>query len=918
MDTVGLSRELLAQAVEQVHGSEPERGRQSSYGQAELARVARHYIRRTRARLFELHRAGAGGREIVTAYSGMLDHLICHLYSVACDEAARRFPGQKPGCAVVAQGGYGRGELNPHSDVDLLFLYPWKATPFVESVTEKILYTLWDAGLQVGNAVRAIGETMRLAEADMKVKTALLETRFLCGDFRLFEEFEGAVEKRLVKRQVARFIREKLEETRARHAAFGGSVYLLEPDVKEGQGGLRDIHTARWIARATQGAKDLRELVPANIVRATDIEQLELAQDFLLRVRNQLHFSTGKHQDQLTFDQQEKAAVALGFTGEGTLRDVEVFMRSYYLHAAEVQRLSALIVHRLHDCSRTFLSGRAVFSRTLRDGVRLSRGHLTLTKPEILRADPVNLVRVFADAQQNRCELSHETREALRQHVDLIDDDFRRSAEANLAFFGILNWKERVYETLAEMHACGVLGAFVPEFGRLLCMVLHDAYHIYTVDQHSLRLIKEIERLKAGEYKEALPLLTELARETDKIELLYLGLMFHDIGKGFGGGHSEIGARMVRPIARRMHLNVDEGALVEFLVRYHLLMTHTAFRRDLEDPKTVFDFARAMATVKNLKMLYLLTFADVKGVGPDVWNAWKASLLGELYVKALTLLEEFEKGEFQRPDVQAAVRRVQVRMRRELAKEHPLDRVNQFLEAMPERYFLSVSESDIPAHFELMEQFTWTGAVSQVEHFAERHCSSLVVCTRDRPGLFAAITGVLTALNLNILNARIFTATDGRILDIFRISHGARAETVTAAGRWSKFREVLNDVLSGQVDVSALVAASKRGGLLQKRAPKVSTVIEIDNEASERFTIVEVFTDDRIGVLFEMAHELHQLGLSIHVAKISTNVDQAADVFYVADQSGGKVFEPRRLEQIKNSLFERLAPQHERSVESAH
>jgi [protein-PII] uridylyltransferase len=367
-----------------------------------------------------------------------------------------------------------------------------------------------------------------------------------------------------------------------------------------------------------------------------------------------------------------------------------------------------------------------------------------------------------------------------------------------------------------------------------------------------------------------------------------------------------------------MRLNVDDGALVEFLVRYHLLMTHTAFRRDLEDPKTIFDFARTVGTVKNLKMLYLLTFADVKGVGPEVWNAWKASLLGELYVKTLTILEEFEKGEFHRPDLKAAVRRVQVRVRRDLAKNQPLDRVNQFLDSMPERYFLSVSEADMPAHFALMEQYNGEGAVSFVDHFPERYCSSLVVCTRDRPGLFAAITGVLTALNLNILNSRIFTSSDGRILDIFRISHDGRAELVIAESKWARFRANLNRVLTGDIDVASLVAGSQRGTLLQKRVPKVSTVVQIDNDASEQFNIVEVFTDDRIGVLFDIAHELHQLGLSIHVAKISTNVDQVADIFYVADQSGAKVTDPVRLEQIKDSLYQRLAPQDERRTQSAH
>jgi len=499
----------------------------------------------------------------------------------------------------------------------------------------------------------------------------------------------------------------------------------------------------------------------------------------------------------------------------------------------------------------------------------------------------------------------------LRQNLDLIDDEFRRSAAANLPFFSILRWKESVYETLLEMHRAGVLGAFIPEFGRLLCMVLHDAYHIYTVDQHSLRLIKEIERLKAGEYADSSPLLTQLARETEKIELLYLGLMFHDIGKGFGGGHSEIGARMVHSIARRMRLNADDGALVEFLVRHHLLMTHIAFRRDLEDPKTISDFARTMGSVNNLKMLYLLTFADVKAVGPEVWNPWKASLLGELYVKTLNVLEEAEKGEFERQDVRAALRRVQTRVRRQLTKDHDEEEVEQFIEAMPERYFLSTPEDDIAEHFELMSRFRGKRAEFSVEHFPDRDCSSVVVCCQDRPGLFAAITGVFTALNFDILNARIFTANDGRILDVFRISHHGRAEIVMAEQKWVKFRAILDGVLDGKIDIARLVGSFKPSALFQKRAPKVATVVNIDNEASDDFTIVEVFTEDRIGVLFTITYSLHRLGLSIHVAKISTNVDQAADVFYVTDHAGGKIVDADQVETVRHFLRHNLAPQND-------
>jgi [protein-PII] uridylyltransferase len=902
MDAIALSRSLLDET-----SAEPD-----------LRRFARAYVKKGRGSLLEKHRGGAGGMEVVGAYATMMDHLIGYLFAKVSDDFIRRFPTQDQRCAVVAQGGYGRGELNPYSDIDLLFLYAWKVSPYVEAVTEKLLYTLWDAGLQVGHATRTVKESIGLSAIDMKVKTALLDARYLCGHSDLYQEFSKAVENRLVKRRVHRFVQEKLQENRLRHESYGGSVYLLEPDVKDGEGGLRDIHTARWVGRVKVGAKDLDALAAKGVIGSSEVAKLKASQDFLLRVRNELHFSTGKHQDQLTFEEQEKVSRALGFEGEGTLKAVEVFMRHYYLHAAQINRLTSLIIHRMTDCSRLFFGGRYSFAKTLRDGVRLSRGYLSITKPDILTSQPGNLIDVFADMQALRCELSQETRELLRDHAGLIDDGFRRSAAANASFFKILKWKERVYEALLEMHRCGTLGAFIPEFGRLLCMVLHDAYHIYTVDQHSLKLIKEIEKLKAGDYKDKLPLLTQLAREADQVDMLYLGLMFHDIGKGFGGGHSEIGARLVQAIAGRMSLNADDEALVEFLVRHHLLMTHTAFRRDLEDDKTIFDFAKTIGNIKNLKMLYLLTFADVKAVGPDVWNPWKASLLGELYVKTLNFLEEAEKGEFERGDMRAALNRIQQRVRRQLVQDHAADRVDRFLEAMPERYFLSTAENDVPAHFKLMEGFTGKGAVTAVEHFPERDCSSVMVCTQDRPGLFASITGTLTAQHLDILNARIFTSSDGRILDVFRVSHHGRSELVMAEQKWAKFRTTLDEVLEGRLNVARLVENSQRSAFLQRHVPKVATVIQIDNEASDNLTIVEVFTEDRIGVLFKIAYALHQLGLSIHVAKISTNVDQVADVFYVANENGHKIHDPARLEAIRLALYENLVPQDERLAQSQH
>jgi len=895
---------------------------QDSRIEVDLKALGKSYLDRGRRILFDRHRQGAGGMEVAAAYSTVMDHIIRYLFSSLGAELLPRFRGQGAGVALIAQGGYGRGELNPYSDIDLLFLHNGKVNPYIAALNERLLHTLWDMGLDVGHAARSIADCVRLGESDMKIRTSLLDTRFLCGDFQLYGEFNKSLENKLLKKGIARFVREKIDESQVRHKAYGGSVYLLEPEVKEGLGGLRDIQTARWIARAQLKVKDLDGLLSHSVISATDVAALKESQDFLMRVRNEMHFATAKHQDQLTFEQQEKVSDALGFQSEGTLRGVEVFMRAYYLHAMQISRLAELIVHRVTAGEKPGLTDKLIFGRTLREGVRIVKGQLTITKQEVLKNDPANLIRIFDDAQKYHCRVSHETRELLRGQVDAIDDQFRRSASANQPFFSILKWKDSVYETLVEMHRAGVLGAFIPEFNHLLCMVLHDAYHTYTVDEHSLMLIQEIERLRAGNYETALPLLTQVARETEKIELLYLGMMFHDIGKGFGGGHSEVGANLVKPIARRMRLNADDGAMVEFLVRHHLLMTNTAFRRDLEDEKTIFEFAKTMGSVNNLKMLYLLTFADVKAVGPDVWNPWKASLLGELYVKTLNLLEEAEKGEFPREDVRAALRRIQARVRRELvALPAAEEAVDAFMDVMPDRYFLSTSEAEIPKHFVLMEKYRGKGALSYVEHYPERNCSSVVICTQDRPGLFASLTGVLTSLSLDILNARIFTASDGRILDVFRISHRGRPELVMAEAKWARFKTVLDNVLEGKSDVVRLVEAAKPSLYLLKRTPKVSTVINIDNDASDDFSIVEIFTDDRIGVLFTIAHDFHQLGLSIHVAKISTNVDQVADIFYVTDSSGNKIVGAERVEEVRSYLFQSLAPENvttERRAEPVH
>lgn len=890
MDALALLRSLL----------------EESRVEADLARGARAYLQKGHALLFEGHRAGAGGFEVVSAYATMVDHLVRHLFEVASREYIRRYPSLTARCALIAQGGYGRGELNPHSDIDLLFVYTWKVTPYMESVAEKVLYTLWDAGLEVGHATRSVAECVRLANKDIKVKTALIDARYLCGDQGLYGDFSKAVEQQLLRKNEDRFVKEKLEENRLRQERYGGSVYLLEPDVKEGEGGLRNIHTVLWISKVRHKIKDLDGLVDRGVMQAKDLSELKASQDFLLRVRNELHFGSGKHQDQLTFEEQERVSRALGFEGERKLKAVEVFMRSYYLHASDVSRLTSLIIHRVTEHPGMLDTRKYGVGKQIRDGVYVSKNYLWISDPNILTSQPENLVSIFGEIQKYKVAINEETRELIRGRLGLIDERLRHRAAANLSFFKVLKWKERVYETLVEMHRCGVLGAFIPEFGRLLCMALHDLYHIYTVDQHSLRLIMEIECLRAGAFLESLPLLTQLAREVERTEILYLALLFHDIGKGYGGGHSEIGSEMARNIARRMRLNVDDSSQLEFLVRHHLLMANIALRRDLEDEKTILDFARVMGNVSNLKMLYLLTYADMRAVGPEVWNNWKAALLENLYLQAAGILESQEKGEFRREDRRSRCRRIQARLRRRFSAKYGAERLQRFLESMPERYFLTTPEDHIPSHLELMNQFGGEGFVSSVRHFLERDYSEMVICAQDRPGLFARITGVFAALGLDILNARITTSKDGLILDAFWISHAGRPEVVIDAQKWERVRALLEQVLAGSIDVARLVEESGRPSLFKRRRAKVPTVIQIDNEASDDFTIVEIYTQDRIGVLFTITYGMHQLGISIHLAKISTNVDQVADVFYVTDEEGRKIRDPESLEMIRQTLYANL------------
>jgi [protein-PII] uridylyltransferase len=827
------------------------------------------------------------------------------LYRHADRHHSKRFSRLNQRLAVVARGGYGRGELNPQSDIDLLFLHDYKPGPYAEVVTEIILHALWDAGLTVGQVVRNVRECVRAANDDLKEKTAILDLRFLAGDEKLWTALDQALCDEVLNRNQQKFFQAKLKESRDRHRHYGDTIYLLEPQIKEGEGGLRDLHTALWLAKIKYKVHSLPELVQKAIVSESELEEVERAEDFLYRVRNSLHFLSGRHHDQLTFEYQEQIAPLLGFTiPDASGSASSALMRFYYAQAAAIHRFSEGLIARVTEDFAAGRFMRRTGGRKIRPGVLILGRLLAIAEKDFFARAPINLITIFADCQAHGVELSGSAYQQVRDNLGLIDDALRCDPRTGMALMGILSGRQRVAETLEAMHRAGVLGAVIPEFGNLYARVLHDLYHIYTVDRHSLAAVRELERLRAGEFKNSNPLLTEVAREITALPFIFLALVLHDIGKGHGHDHHERGALLTAEVSRRLGLDGEETDLVVFLVRNHLMMSQVAQKGDVDDVRTVQEFARAVGSIDRLKALYLMTFADMRAVGPNVYNNWRDMLLSDLYMRALKILEQGDR-EAVDPARRLALVKAAVHERLGALGATP-EELAAFLDLMPDRYFLTVPEDDIPIHFELMRGLSERGLVCRHRHFPDLEFSEFLVATRGRPGLFSKIAGVLTANNLNILSARITTRVDDAALDVFRVSHGTGGMALEEE-RWLRVERDLEAVLAGDRDLEAMVAEAQRSRVAgRKFTRRVATEVTVDNRSSEQYTVVDVFTQDRVGLLFAITHTLFKLGMVIHLARISTNADQALDVFYISDSTGGKVVELDAMRRLRASLTERL------------
>ncbi|MEJ2200796.1 MAG: [protein-PII] uridylyltransferase [Desulfuromonadaceae bacterium] len=862
-----------------------------------LLEGSRAYLAHHRDLIQKKHRSGVDGRLVVGSLTSMTDTLMRNLYrSVLADVPMR----ERGACSLIAIGGYGRGELN-----HLMFYYSGKDRLFTERLSERMLYLLWDLGLDIGYSVRTEKDCLEMMGKDITARTALLDSRLLVGDEELYRQYDHNVYQAVLSLNSRAFLSEKREEHVRRLQRYGSSVYLLEPNIKEGEGGLRDLHTALWVARVKYKARSLRDLIIKGVMNEQEGTAFENALDYLWRIRNELHFLSGRKNDQMFFDLQEKIAQFMGYVDHRKGLAVEQFMQDFYNQATATEYIASNILTKSLQLTDPGSKILGYFTRReVADGFYILHGELRVTREDIFEKDPALIMKAFLLSQRQGVDLSLPLQELIRNNRQRINDRVRRLRRMNEDFMQILRNPHGLFDTLKAMHHLQVLNQFIPEFGRIFCKVQHDAYHIYTVDIHSLFAVEEIAKLWLGTYREQDPLVTKVANDIEKRELLLLAVLLHDIGKGEGKDHCNKGADMIPTLARRMGLNKEDSARLEFLIRHHLEMSHIAQRRDLHDDKLIIQFAKSMGMSENLNMLYLLTFADLRAVGPDVWSDWKGFLLKELYEKTYQVLE---RGNFLQEQRSQKVRNRKRKVVGLLEDEFGKRMVQDALKEMYTRYLLSNRSAAIADHLRLIFSRKNEPLVTKIEHEPQGKYSQITISTVDIPGLFSKITGVLAANGINILGAQINTLNNGVALDVLQVS-SVSGDMVNNEAKWSRVKEDLTTVIQGRVRVDELMLKRQRSGMLPSRPrPKFPNRVDIDNEVSEDYTVVDIYTQDQVGVLYQITKTLKELGLYIGVAKISTKVDQVADTFYVQDIFGQKVVAREKLEELQSRLLAGLA-----------
>jgi len=805
--------------------------------------------------------------------------------------------------ALIAVGGYGRKELCLHSDIDILILFNRSIPSQAKALAEEIFFPLWDMGMELGYGVRTIKDCLSLSKDDFEVLTSLIDIRFVCGDSPLFLDLTEAFHKKVIKKSAASFVKWLHELNDIRMKTFGDASHLLEPNLKEGIGGLRDYHHILWMAKAFLGVMENEELEHLGKFSTDEYRDLRECVEFIHLVRNHLHQLSGRKNDRLNFDYQERIARRLGYRNQPKFPAVEQFLGRLHSGMESIKTLHRSFLY-IHAPQRQASATYIVPGEISKD-LYVSNNELGFAPGSPIPDDPFLLMDIFEHSCGLGIPLSLEARRQVKRSLYLVDDDFMRSERASRGFLNIINGRNTV-DTLDQMFETGFLDTFIPEFGAIRDRVQFDAYHIFPVGRHVLETVANLKNLS----KEKDLFLFDTFSDIKNQEILFLSGLFHDIGKT-GKGHARRGAQIARNILERLGYPENGINEVAFHVAHHLLLAETATRRDLDDEKIIIHTARTIVDIERLKALYLLTWADSKATGPGAWNEWTANLVQELFFKTLHILE---RGELATPDSSQMIARLKTKIRRRMGDDISQVDFERLFNAMAPRYKLSIAAADIVNHMKMVlklekmtsSKYDPTAFILDVKEDKTEGFWQISFIGKDRHGLFSDIAGVMALSNINILSSNIFTWRDGTVVDIFHVT--SPLDPIHSKETWEKTNTLLKNVFSGKISLSYRIGQKAKPSILSKDGkPKRPPEVVIDNKSSDFFTLIEVFASDRIGLLYLITRTLFDLQLDIRIAKIGMKGDQTADVFYVHDFDGQKIEDEEQVKEIKESLIYQLS-----------
>jgi [protein-PII] uridylyltransferase len=889
----------------------------------DLLDIYRRFLKLEEHRVKLEHQRGGGGRDLCQRRADMITVMLRHIWASAWETHRKSHLDHPPRIALLAVGGFGRGELNPYSDIDILFLHPHdhaKFTTQVNDIVQHVLYVLWDIGFQVGHATRTLAELVTQANADLRTKTSLLEARFLCGDEPLFAEFEKVFASRCVHGHEKEFLEWRVADQADRHAKSGNTVFLQEPNIKSGCGGLRDYQNLIWLGRVKRGFRTMQDFVEAGMLTASERKQLDRAYDQLLRIRTELHYQQKRAGDILTLRLQGQIADSFGYQHRTILRRIEAFMREYYYHASLLYNLGNMLGRRLCGAARhakprwAFLPFAATHRQEI-DGFVLENGEIEAATPGTFADEPLRLVRVFLLAQQHNAELGAELKMRLRRRLNMVNRTFIYQTAVRDALLAIFSRKGQVGHALRTMHELGFLGRLFPEFRPMTNLVQHEFFHRYTADEHTLVCIEMLDRIidaKEPPFVKYKPLL----QQCQKPHLLYLAMLLHDTGRSENTArHAEASAANAVRVARRFKITGADLSTLVFLVDHHLTMSEIARRKNLDNEETIIEFARVVETQERLDMLMLLTFADTQGTGaPRSYSDWKDLLLWQLYHRtsqALSGVKEFIEG------VEQARHEIQQRLLKNLDRKFDPGEVAAHLENLPPSYFDTMSEELIREHISLVHHFLKyqithdDGSLQPVihwRHFPDQGHSEATVVSWDRAYLFARVTGAFSATGLTILKADIFTRADNIAIQTFFVATD-KLEAVTDTRDRTTFEKYLNQAMGMEpFDFNQTFTKKQKYRGPAYDVSEMETQISIDQRASRQYTLLDVQTADFPGLLYRIASGIADCEISIVSARITTEKGAALDTFYLCDRNGKKIESEEHLRRLTKEVRSRIVP----------